>query len=326
MKIKFFIIIIAILVSSVLYTPIASASTQIDTFRVTYTSQSEKWTTIYKNNIYWLNPQGIIMGFDTIQKKEFPLFEKDQPLKDLFAIISYDGRYLVYNRYDNISYNVSVYDTVKKVNLDVTDGTGSRWATDFDNNTIVYIDGGGYGDLYTYNIKNKNRTLIAHNAAVPKISGKYIVWYISTGSGIYDIQAYDLKKKQLINIPNPDNASRSSPDIYGNKVVFQYQKNGLNSVRLFNLNKAKEKILVESTSYYMSMPSISDKYVVWGKNTAQHISGVEGINLITGEVFEIQEQGAHQNGNLTPLIEKNIVSWMAWRTGNGDIYGSILNH
>lgn len=323
MKIKIAIFCVSLLFIFAIKTTIASAITKVDTFRITFTSQSEKWTIINKNIIYWIDPEGIIRGFDTKRKKEFPLFKNGQPLNDLHAIISYDGRYLIYNRYDNVSYNVSVYDTVKKVNLNITDDAGSRFATDFDNNTIVYIDDGAYGDLYTYNIKSKNSTLIAQNAAVPRISGRYIVWY--TNSGSYDIRAYDLIKKEMVDIPNPENASRSSPDIDNNKIVYIYQKDNINSVRLFDLNKKNEKILAESPFYSMSWPEISNKYVVWGKDTTQHVSGVEGTNLKTGEVFEIQEQGPHQNGNLSPIIDNNIVSWMAWRTGNGDIYGAILN-
>lgn len=74
----------------------------------------------------------------------------------------------------------------------------------------------------------------------------------------------------------------------------------------------------------MSWPSISGNYVVWGKNTAPHVSGLEGTDLKTKEVFEIEEAGAHQNGNMSAKLEGNIASWMAWRTGNGDIYGAIL--
>lgn len=134
--------------------------------------------------------------------------------------MAYYGRYLVYNRDDNVSSNVSIYDTRKQKDIKVTDAVGSRWATDLDNNKIVYIDGGGYGDLYVYNINTKQTDLITQHAAVPKISGKYIVWYISTGSGVYDIRAYDLSKKQLVDIPNPENASRQTPDIDGNSILY----------------------------------------------------------------------------------------------------------
>lgn len=92
-----------------------------------------------------------------------------------------------------------------------------------------------------------------------------------------------------------------------------------------DIHTNKEKVLLSSTSYSMSWPSISDRYVIWGKDTLPNISGVEGIDLNSGETITIQDQGSQQNGNMSPIINGNIAAWMAWRTGNGDIYGSILN-
>ena len=91
------------------------------------------------------------------------------------------------------------------------------------------------------------------------------------------------------------------------------------------LKTKQEQLVYTSPNYWISWPSISNRYAVWGKNTAQHISGVEGIDLRTGQVFEIQEQGQHQNDNMSAFVEGNIVAWMAWRTGNGDIYGASIN-
>lgn len=56
-----------------------------------------------------------------------------------------------------------------------------------------------------------------------------------------------------------------------------------------------------------------------------YVSGVEGFDLKNNSVFEIQEQGSHQNGNISPIVDGNIAAWMAWRTGNGDIYSALIN-
>ena len=323
-KIKLNVIILTLFLSFFISTAIAAPSTNIDVFRLTYGFYREDWPVIYKNKILWV-AEGIIYVYDVETKATYPLFEGEQPLINLFGLVGYDGRYIVYNRYDGISYNVAAYDTENNENILVTDSVGSRWATDFDNKTIVYIDGDAIGDLYIYDLNNKRKTLIAHLAAVPRISGNYVVWYTGSSSGLYDIRTYNLVKNNYIDIPNPETANRSSPDVYGDEIIYNYSKNSLYSVRLFDINKKEERILVESPSYTMSWPAISKRYAVWGKNTAQHISGVEGIDLLTNQVFEIQEQGPHQNGNLTAYVVDNIAAWMAWRTGNGDIYGAILN-
>lgn len=91
------------------------------------------------------------------------------------------------------------------------------------------------------------------------------------------------------------------------------------------MRTGEAETLSETSVYSMSWPSISKRYAVWGKVTSQHVSGIEGVDLKTGEVFEIQEQGPHQNGNISPIISGNIAAWMAWRTGNGDIYAAIIN-
>ena len=61
---------------------------------------------------------------------------------------------------------------------------------------------------------------------------------------------------------------------------------------------------------------------MWSESSATHVGGVKGANLRTGEVFEVQDQGPHQNSHTMPSIWRNIAVWQAFRTGNGDIYGS----
>ena len=85
------------------------------------------------------------------------------------------------------------------------------------------------------------------------------------------------------------------------------------------------KTIYEGSTDALGSPAISNKYIVWSQSSAQHIGGVMGANIKTGEVFEAQPQGSHQNSHTTPSIWKDTAVWMAWRTGNGDIYGATLN-
>src|SRR3989344_1870029 len=160
MKIKIYIWFFFFILFPIFYSSPVSASTNVDTFRVTFTPQSEKWTTIYKDSIYWLDPNGLIRGYDTKNKTEALLFEGEQPFTGFLGLVAYDGRYIVYNRFEDVVSNVNVYDTLKKENISVTEGNGSRWATDYDNNTVVYIDGGACGKLYAYSLQNNNSKLI----------------------------------------------------------------------------------------------------------------------------------------------------------------------
>lgn len=300
-------------------------ATSVDTFRITYTNQSEKWAIIHKDIIYWITPQGIIMAYDTKTKIEYPFFKNEQPLTNLYSIVAYDGRYLVYNRYDDISYNVSVYDTLTKKNINITDGIGSRWATDFDDKVVVYIDGGACGKLYAYNILTEEKKLITEQVCGNANISKNVIAWSGPASGGFGIWTYNLKQERQYEVVTGSGYS-SSPDIYDNNVIWTIGTVDGTEVHIKNMNTLRERIIYKTSDYNISWPSISGEYAVWGKNTAQHVSGVEGIDLKTGEVFEIQEQGQHQNGNMSPIISDNIVTWMAWRTGNGDIYGAVIGH
>lgn len=292
-------------------------SPAVDVYRLTSGFYREDWPAIYKDKILWV-AEGIVYVYDVKEKTTSLFFEGIQPLTNFYALIAYDGRYIIYTQYDGISYNVSAYDTEKRKDIPITNGAGSHSATDYDNKTIVYIDGGACGKLYAYDIAREEANLVTENACgSAKISKDVVVW--TYGSNIY---GYDLKKDEIFLIT--DNGGH--PDIYKDSVVWLSVEAGLTEVHLKNLNNGESKILHGTSEYGITYPAISDRYVIWGKTTAQDVAGVEGIDLITGEVFEIQEQGLHQNGVISPTIDGNVAAWMAWRTGNGDIYSAVIGH
>lgn len=260
-----------------------------------------------------------------MKSKTEALFLDTNTLPDLYALINLDGRYVIYNRLTNVNgYDVSVYDTLLQKVINVTDELGTQFATGYDNEILVYIDGYACGKIYAYNLNDKTKTLVSNNGCGPaKISNKIVVWSngVPNGSNIY---GYNLQTNIAFDIATV-NGFQISPDINGNNVIWVYNNGSTHEVHLKDIHTNKEKVLLSSTSYSMSWPSISDRYVIWGKDTLPNISGVEGIDLNSGETIMIQDQGSQQNGNMSPIINGNIAAWMAWRTGNGDIYGSILN-
>lgn len=135
------------------------------------------------------------------------------------------------------------------------------------------------------------------------------------------LTGYNLENDKIF--PITDNGVH--PDIYKNKVVWLNEENGFVQVNLKDLNSDETTILYKTSNYDITYPAISDNYVIWGKSTLPNVAGVESIDLKTKEVFEIQEQGPHQNGVIAPQLEGNIAAWMAWRTGNGDIYAAIID-
>lgn len=294
----------------------AVSAPTVDVYRLTFGFYREDWPAIYKDKILWV-AEGIIYVYDVKEKTTSPFFEGTQPLINFYALIAYDGRYIIYTQYDGTSYNVSAYDTEKMKDIPITNGIGSRLATDYDNKTVVYIDGGACGELYAYDIVREEAKLVTENACgSAKISKGVVVW--AYGSNIY---GYDLRKDETFLIT--DNGGH--PNIYKDNVIWLNLEEGFTKVHLKNLNTNESKILYQTSEYGITYPAISDRYVIWGKTTAQDVAGVEGIDLVTEEVFEIQEQGPHQNGVISPIIDDGVAAWMAWRTGNGDIYAALIN-
>ncbi|MDO8498573.1 MAG: hypothetical protein Q7S44_02200 [bacterium] len=135
----------------------------------------EDWPVIYKDKILWV-AEGIIYVYDVKEKTTVPFFEGTQPLTNFYALIAYDGRYLVYASLSDLnSYDVRVYDLNKKEDIAVTDRLGSQMPTDFDNDIMLYIDGYACGKLFAYDLRNGNEKLLIDTSCGAKISDNTVV-------------------------------------------------------------------------------------------------------------------------------------------------------
>lgn len=302
-------------------------STSVDTFQITTDATQQSGPIVYKNLAIWTDWRGgsetslDIYGYDFETNQEFPIIVKENQQ----WAAGHNGKELIYNQYtDEKAYDVWVYDMETEKEYAITDSSGTQMASDIYHQYVVYLDGYGSGDLYLYDLNKETSQYISSNAAEPKIDGNYIVWYTSGPYG-YDVNVYDYKKDEMVEIPNPDEVSREWANIDNAKVSYGAFKDGNSSIRYYDLHKNEEHIVYETSTSKAERPAISDKYIVWSESSAPHIGGVMGANLKTGEVFEVQEQGNHQNSVTTPAIWKNVAVWQAWRTGNGDIYGSVFD-
>ncbi|MDO8657507.1 MAG: hypothetical protein Q7K55_02105 [Candidatus Levybacteria bacterium] len=300
----------------------------VEVSRLTSGFYREDWPMIYKDTVYW-STGAEIYGLNIKNNESVLLTQVGLGLpSDYFAPTAYDGRFLIYNTYTvERGYNVEAYDFVKNNIIKITDEVGSNTATDYDQNIVAYVKGGACGSLYAYDLIKKTNILVTNAVCGPaRISKKIIVWN-ETAAGGTNVYGYDLRRKQKFDIAT-GNGFQESPDIYNNLVVYTQYADGSNKFGLYykDLNKGTITKIEESSDYSFSWPSIGNRYIVWGKNTAPHVAGIEGYSLKSGEVFEIQAQGPHQNGNMSPIIDHNIAAWMAWRTGNGDIYRALIGH
>jgi len=305
---------------------LASYPTNVDLFQVSNGSEREDNQVVYGNLILYSdgnNSSGFdIYKYNVRTKVTSPVLLKpgQQFLND------YDGKNVLYTEYEGDldpanPYDVRVYDTRSGEDILVAGGPGTQMGGEIEDGKVVYLDGYGAGDLYVYDLRKKTSQFIDHNASVPRMSNGRVTWYSGT-----DIKLYDLRRGNFVDIPNPEGAARSTPQIYKNSLIYYYEKSGVASIHLYDLNKGTEKTLLETTAYTVNWPSVSRQYAVWSKETAPGVGGVEGLNLRTGEVFEVYPQGNQQNSIMPPTIDNDLVAFMSWRTGNGDIYGALLRH
>lgn len=303
-------------------------STKISLFQITSEGSQQNGPKIFQDEVIWTDWRNNTTSLDVYKynlktKTVEPLIVKNGQQ----VAVGLDRRYVIYNEYfdasDPKNSDIWAYDRRKDMHIQITDQDGSQQAEDYHRGKLVYIDGGACGTLYAYNLIRHELTHISDEACSPaRIYNNFVVWSSGPSNNV-QVHGFDLKKKEKVEISNSPGFNEA-PDIFGNKVVWLHRDGNYNAIMMKNIRTGRVRLLAESEEYTMDWPAISGKYVVWGKSTAPHITGVEGIDLKSGNVFEIYPQGPHQNSRIDPSIWRNKVAWMAWRTGNGDIYGATI--
>lgn len=309
---------------------IVQAATSVNLFQITSDGSQQKDAQVYKDTVAYTNFGGTggidIWEYDLKTQQNFPIIDK--PGQQFLTSLYKD--WVVYDDFDDSTqhYSVRLYSLKTKEDILIAGEPGSRSGGVTNGRYVVYIEGGACGQIHAYNLKSLVDIVISSTGCSPvRISDDTVVW-VNGAPGGSNIYGYDLQKNEALDIvTDPD--FQESPNIFGDNVVYvEYTTGGLGdyqAIKMKNLRTGKKTTTYESTSSALQWPAISDKYVVWSESTAQHVGGVMGANLKTGEVFEIQPQGSHQNSHTMPSIWKDTAAWMAWRTGNGDIYGAALN-
>lgn len=305
------------------------ATTTADTFQITDDGSQQKDPFVYKNVVAYDSLSDIwVYDFDT--HTNYPLIQKDG---EQYLTGFYKNLIL----YDNLDIGAStlqvrMFNTETGIDSLIAGGTISHSGGVTNGKYVIYLDGGACGPIHAYNLKKKTDVVISSGGGCQplRISDNTVVWPAGASGGT-NISGYDLQKNQALDVVT-DSGFQESPNIFDDRVVYlEYFTGNLgdyNAIKMKDLDSGEMKTIYESTTSTLQWPAISGKYVIWSESTAQHVNGVKAANLKTGEVFEVQAQGPHQNSHTMPSIWKNVASWMSFRSGNGDIYASRfdINH
>lgn len=324
MKIKIIIVLVFTLVFLYQHS-IAKAATSVNLFQITTEGSQQKDPLIYKNLVVY-DSLSDIWGYNSNTKENFPILEKSgqQYLTGFYKNL------IVYEDVDDatLTSDIRLYNMKNKKDILIAGGAGSQSDGVTNGKGVIYINGGACGTLNSYEIKTGITTQIFDLTCTPIRIFDDIVVFQSPDPNGTNIKGYNLNKKELFDITTEDNF-QEVPNIYKDNVVWLHRLSGAygdyNAIKMKNLHTGQEKTIYESSTDALQYPAISDKYVVWSQSSVQHVGGVMGANLKTGEVFEVQPQGPHQNSHTTPAIWKNTAVWMSFRTGNGDIYGATFH-
>ena len=329
MKIKLFI---ASFITCLLFLQspaIAIATTSVNLFQITTDGSQQSQPLIYKDLVAYTNfggSQGIdIWAYDLDEGNNFPIVERpgQQFLTGLFRNL------VVYEDVDDTSnYDVRLFNMSSGEDELIAGGPGAQTSGVANGRYIVYIDGGACGSVHAYNLKKKTDTMISPTGCHPlRISGNIVIWPYAAPGGT-NIYGYDLNEGTPLDIVIEDNF-QESPNIFHHKVVWLHYTTGAlgdyNAIKMKDLETGEEQTIYESITTTLQWPAVSNRYVVWSESSAQHVNGIKVADLKTGEIFEVQPQGPHQNSHTMPSIWKNTAVWMSFRTGNGDIYGAQFN-
>lgn len=322
-KTKFLTALIISLV--ILFLPgIAGASTSVNLFQITTDGSQQKDAFVFKDLVAYTNfggSQGIdIWGYDLNNGNNFPIIERpgQQFLTGLF------GNLLVYEDVDDSSnYDVRLHNFRTGKDELVAGDEGAQTSGVTNGKYVIYINGGACGTLHAYNIRKKTTSQISNTACHPvRVSGGIVVWSYAAPGGT-NVYGYNLDKEESFDIAT-DADFQEVPNIFGNNVVWHHYITGAygdyEAIKMKSLRTGEVKTLYETNTDSLGSSAISNRYVVWSQSPSQHVNKVMGADLKTGEVFEVQSAGNHQNSHTTPSIWRDTAAWGSFRTGNGDIY------
>ena len=298
----------------------STASASITEIRITTSGTAEN-PAIYSNNVVWQdfrNGNWDIYLYNLSTGGESRITnESNQHSPDTYDnwIVWTDERDIsTIEGYEIYVFNLSTGDESKIANGDVADPAvyGSR---------ILYMSSTADWHVEMYDISNREITVISDLLVVssnPAIYNDKIVWSCRDTLGDANIYLRDLSTAKKIQISTSGKAF--NPDIYGNKIVWQDDRNGNFDIYMYDLSTRKETRITRNKSDSEN-PVIYENSIVWQDNRNGNWD-IYAYDLATRQQIHITEK----SDQVMPAIYDNKLVWTDYRNGNPDIYMGTISY
>lgn len=177
-----------------------------------------------------------------------------------------------------------------------------------------------------YDISTKKETKIPTivSAHDPHIYGNRIVWLDFDGfnGGDYYVCLYDLSTKKQTKIAKGDFPSEmiGTPDIYGDRIVYDAYRNNNWDIYMYDLSTKKETQITTNKSDQQA-PVIYDNTILWQDNRNGNWD-IYSYDLVTHQQIHTTDKA----DQITPATYGNKVTWTDYRSGNPDIYMGTISY
>jgi len=294
-------VILALLALIYLICSISAVSAGKET-QLTYGQRSVIGTAVYGNIVTWseIATDGVHV-YDLTSGKEIGAPEFKGEGTHVY------GDKVVWTDRGNRGNGILMFDAY---NCKETQISPEGYSPDIYENHIVYIKNSG---VYLYDLNTRKETRIASAANntfynTPAIYNNKVVWLEESGLYIYDIPSHC---KSIITSKD----GVSSPDIYGNDVVWQEYHNGKNDIYMHDIAKHETTQITKTGTAIF--PIIYGNGIVWQSSDAANGKWIGDIYLYeisTGKTLRI----TYSTCAYLPSIHGDEIVYADAREGKGD--------